>query len=429
MHCAGRTLFTLAIPLTLAGVCLAADWPQYRGPNQDGKTPEAIRTDWPRGGPKVLWKIPLGPSFGSFAVRGDRAYIVVSRGGREGVLCIDANTGKEQWFTPIADKTISDRQGGDGPRTTPVIDGERVYAVGTYFNLACIGAKDGKEVWSKDLAKEYQAQNDTNGIVQWGNAMSPIVEGNLVIIAGGGGSDQTFLAFDKTSGSVAWKTGTEKVTHATPTPATIHGVRQVIFFVQSGLVSLDPKTGRELWRAPFPFNVSTASSPIVGGDKGDIVYCAAAYNMGSAAFRISKDGDSFSAKEIWRLKGSENGNHWTTPVYHDGHLYGLFGHRNKGPNNLECRELATGKVKWSQRNVPAGGATIMAGKHIILQNESGQIVVFEPTPTAFKKIAEAQPLKGKAWTMAVISDGRLFARTDKEGVCLDVAPERSAGAR
>jgi outer membrane protein assembly factor BamB len=249
------------------------------------------------------------------------------------------------------------------------------------------------------------------------------------VIVAGGGSEQTFLAFEKATGSLAWKGGTEKVTHATPTPATIHGVRQVIFFVQSGLVSLDPKTGRELWRAPFPFNVSTASSPIVGGESGDVVYCAAAYNMGSAAFKISKDGDSFTAREMWRLKGSENGNHWTTPVYHDGHLYGLYGHRNRGANNLECRELASGKVKWSQPNFPAGGATIMAGKHLIVQHESGQILVVDPTPAAFKKVAEAQPLKGKAWTMNVVSDGRLFARTDKEGVCLDVAPERSAQAQ
>jgi outer membrane protein assembly factor BamB len=415
--------------VALASAALAADWPHYRGPNWDGKTSEVIRTDWPAGGPKVLWKAPLGDgSFGTFAVAGDGAYVLTSRTMREGVLCLDANTGKERWYTPLG-KTIQDRQGGDGPRTTPTVVGDKLYALGTYFNLVCLSTADGKQVWAHDLAKEFQAQNDTNGIVQWGNAISPVVEGNLVIVAGGGGQGQTFLAFNRNDGKLAWKSGGEKVTHASPTPATIGGVRQVIFFVQSGLVSVEPKTGKELWRYKFPFNVSTASAPIVGGKDGDIVYCAAAYTMGSGACKVTKTGDKFEAREIWRLKGNENANHWTTPVYHEGYLYGLYGHRGKGQAKLECRDITTGDVKWSQDAPGAGGATTMAGGKLIVQHENGQIVVVEPSPAGYKQVAEAQPLKGKAWSMAVVSNGRIFARTDKEGVCLDVAGERSADAR
>jgi outer membrane protein assembly factor BamB len=429
MEFARRTLFSSAIVLTLSAAALAADWPNYRGPNWDGKTSEAIRTDWPKDGPRVVWKQHLGDgSFGTFAVVGDRAYVLTSRALKEGLLCLDANTGKEQWYVPLG-KTIQDRQGGDGPRTTPTVAGGKVYVLGTYFNLACFDATDGKPVWSHDLDKEYQAQNDTNGIVQWGNAGSPIVEGDLVIVAGGGGKDQTFLAFEKDSGKLAWKGGTEKVTHATGTPATPHGVRQIIFFVQSGLVSVEPKTGKELWRYKFPFNVSSASAPIVGGPDGDIVYCAAGYNVGSGACRVSKNGDSFDAKEIWRLRGNENANHWTTPVYHDGQLYGIFGHRGRGAATLECRDITTGAVKWSQPSVAAGGATTMAAGKLIWQEEDGKLVVVDPSPAGYKELARAQPLKGKAWSMAVVSNGRIFARTDTDGICLDVAVERSADAR
>jgi outer membrane protein assembly factor BamB len=429
MRVARTTLFALTAFLALAASALAADWPQYRGPNHDGKTPEAIRTDWPAAGPKVLWKAHLGDgSFGTFAVAGNNALVLTSRGREEGLLCLDANSGQQKWYTPLG-RTIEDRQGGDGPRTTPTVVGDKVYALGTYFNLVCLGVADGKQVWAHDLAKEFNAQNDTNGIVQWGNAGSPIVEGDLVMVAGGGGQGQAFLAFDKASGKLVWKSGTERITHATGTPATIHGVRQVVFFVQSGLVSVDAKSGRELWRYKFPFNVSTASAPVVGGENGDIVYCSAAYNMGSGACRVTKSGDSFDAKEIWRLKGNENANHWTTPVCHEGYLYGLYGHRGKGQAKLECRELASGKVMWSEPAVASGGATTMAAGKLIVQHEDGKLVIVETNPAGYKKLAEAQPLKGKAWSMAVVSNGRMFVRTDKDAACLDVAVERSADAR
>ena len=414
--------------VALASAALAADWPHYRGPNWDGKTPEDIRTDWPSGGPKVLWKAPLGDgSFGTFAVVGDGAYVFTSRGNEEGVLCLDVNTGKERWYAPVG-QTTDDRMGGPGPRSTPTVVGDKVYALGTYFNLVCLNVADGKQVWAHDLAKESEAQNETQSIKEWGNAGSPIVEGDLVIVAGGG-QGQTFLAFDKDDGKPAWKTGKEKVTHSTGTPATIGGVRQVVFLVQSGLLSIEPKTGKELWRAKFDYNVSTASAPVVGGENNDTVYCAAAYGVGSMAVKVTKAGDAFKAQQLWRQRGAPNGNHWMTPIYYEGHLYGLFGHRGKDKAKLECRELATGKVKWSEDAPGSGGAVTMAGKHLIVQHENGKIVIVEPTPTAYKQVAEAQPLKGKAWSMAVVSNGRMFARTDKEGVCLDVAGERSADVR
>lgn len=427
MHPIRRNLLLGVTILVLTGAAIAADWPQYRGPSADGKTPEAIRIDWPADGPKVLWKVPAGVAFGTFAVAGDRAVVFDSRAGDEGVVCLDANTGKEQWFTRIG-QTTTDRQGGPGPRSTPTLVGGKIYVLSTYFNLVCLDANDGKQVWAHDLATEHEAQNATDGIVNWGNAMSPIIEGDLVIVAGGGPS-QTFLAFNKDDGQPVWKTGTEKVTHATGSPATIHGVRQIIFFVHAGLVSLDPKTGTELWRYQFPYSVSTAMSPVVGGENGDVVYCAAAYNMGSAACRITRQGDTFSATELWRLKGNENANHWMTPIHHEGHVYGLFGHRRKGDAKLECREIETGKVKWSERApAGAGGAITMAGGKLIVQHEDGLIVIVEPTPDGYKELTKAQPLKGKAWSMAVVSNGRMFVRTDKEAACLDVPVERSVAA-
>ena len=417
----------------LAGPAAGADWPQWRGPNHDGTTKDQLATNWPSGGPKVLWKVPVGESLGTFVVKGDRAFLFTSRDEDEGLLALDAATGKELWFKPLA-KTIFESRGGKGPRTTPAVDGDRVYVLGTYFHLACFDAKTGEIVWQHDLAKEHEAQNDTDGIVQWGNAASPLVEGNLVIVAGGGVNGQSFLAFDKATGKLAWKNGKEKITHASPAPATIHGVRQIIFFAQSGLVSVDVKSGMELWRYKFPFSVSTASTPIVGGKDGDVVYCSAGYGVGAGACRIVKLGDRLLAREIYRQRGDEHAFHWTTPVHRDGYLYGIWGFKQfsggENAGQLKCMDIATGKFTWAQTGsgFGSGGGTVLAGDHLVVQADDGRIALVEADPQSYKLAAEARPLRGKAWTMAVVSNGKVFARTDKEGVCLDLGPatERAA---
>jgi outer membrane protein assembly factor BamB len=403
----------------LASTCLAADWPQYRGPKHDGISAETdIAQRWPRKGPpKVLWKKPVGNAFGSFAVAGGKAYLFMERDGKEVVSAMDPDSGKELWATPI-DKTIFERQGGNGPRTTPTIDGDRVYVIGTYFKLACLNSADGKVIWEHDLAKEHAAQNETRSIKQWGNASSPLVMGDLVIVAGGG-PGESFLAFNKSDGKLEWKSGSENITHATPTPAKIHGVDQIIFFTQSGLVSVKHDDGKELWRFAFPFNVATASSPIAGGTDGDVVFCSAGYGVGAAACKVAKSGDSFTATELWRTKG-ENMCHWTTPVYKDGYLYGIFGFRQFKTAPLKCVDIMTGKEKWSKDGFGSGGGTILVGDYVLVQGDAGAITLAKASPEKYEQVGVIQVLGDKAWTMAIYVDGRIYARNDREAVCIQL---------
>ena len=408
-------LLTSLLPLLLIGQVYAADWPNYRGPNHDGISAEkGIAANWPASGPKEIWKTPLNDSFGSFAVSNGKACIFIEREGDEVCVALDANTGKELWATPIG-KTIHEGNGGNGPRTTPAIDGKLVYVYGTYLKLACLNLADGKIVWQHDIQEEFNGQNGTNGIKEWGSAISPVVEGELVIVAGGG-PGAAFLAFDKKSGKLAWKSGDEKITHATPTPATILGVRQLIFFMQSGLVSVSPKDGSELWKYPFPFNVSTASSPIVWQD---VVYCSAGYGVGAGACQIAKSGTGLAATELWRKKGSLI-NHWSTPVCVDGCLYGIYGFKDFGKAPLKCVDIKTGEEKWSQPGFGSGSATTFVDGNVVVQSDTGALVLVKATPTAYTEVARTQLFSGKCWTMAVISNGRLYARNTKEGVCLDV---------
>jgi outer membrane protein assembly factor BamB len=186
--------------------------------------------------------------------------------------------------------------------------------------------------------------------------------------------------------------------------------------MQSGLVSIDPKTGKVLWRQKFPFSVITAASCAVSGN---IVYCSAGYNVGAGAFRIAKDGDKFTSTQLWRMPGAEM-NIWSTPVIKDGYLYGIFGSKQFGSAPLGCIELATGRQVWSKPGFGQGGL-ILVGDDLLVQGDAGQLLLVEASPAGYHPLAMTHPVVGKCWTMPVVADGRIYARSTKQGVCLDVS--------
>lgn len=361
-----------------------------------------------------MWRIPLGDGFGQITVADDKVVIFAEKGPDEFVFCLDAATGKEIWSVRI-DRTLKDGN-GNGPRSTPTVVGNRVYIYSTFMKLLCLDLADGKALWRHDLVAEHGAD-----VLNWGNSVSPIVEKDLVIVPGGE-KGKSILAFDTQTGKLRWSTGDGRQTHATPTVATIHGVRQVICFLQSGLVSVDPETGKVLWSFAHPYRVSTAASPVVGGRDGDIVYCSAGYGIGAAACRVTRDGDRWSAKEPWRTPG-KNLNHWSTPVSRDGYLYGLFGHNDRrGP--LACLDMETGAVKWTRPGFGSQGAIIRLADNLLVQTPTGDLVLVAASPDAFKELGRTSILKGKNWTSPGFSRGMIFARNTSakdatsEGVCL-----------
>jgi len=236
------------------------------------------------------------------------------------------------------------------------------------------------------------------------------------VFVAGGGAGQSMLAFNKKAGELVWKTGNETITHATPVVATILGVRQVIHFMQSGLVALAVKDGKELWRFPYKFSVSTAASPVVSGD---IVYCSAGYNVGGGACKISKEGDNFKATELYKNLAAAT-NHWSTPCCKDGCLYGMFSFKAWGTGPMKCVEVATGKVKWEKPGFGAGQA-ILVGDKVVGLSDTGDVVIVEAKPDAYKEAGRFKAVTGKCWTTPAYSDGRLYVRSTKEGACLDVS--------
>lgn len=406
----------VASPLALHAV----DWPQYRGVAGDGVSAEVLK--WKQAGLKPVWKTPSGGGFSSYSVAGGRVFTLALRekdGAPQEFLTVqDAVSGKELWAAALSvvkfdgggDDGTPDNKGGDGPRSTPVVLGNRVYVLSSQLALRAFDVATGNPVWTVDIKAEHEGQN-----IRWQNAASPLIEGGLLYV-GGGGPGKSLMAVDPVNGKIVWKAFDEKITHATPVAATIQGQRQVIFFLQSGLLSVEPKSGKELWRYSFPFKVSTAASPVVSGD---IVYCSAGYGVGAGAVRIAKTGAGFTATEIYRMPGNQPlANHWSTPVVKDGYLYGMFQFKEYGKGPVKCVDIATGDVKWTKEGFGPGHVVLM-GNEVVALSDAGEIVRFAAEPAAYKELSRQKVLEGKCWTTPTIADGRLFVRSTKEAACLE----------
>ncbi len=413
-----------ALLLLAAGTGAAAeDWPQYNGPAHDRTSAEALgRRAWGEAGPPSAWKVRLGTGFSSFAIGGGKAYTLVGErvDGEDSEVCValDAATGKELWRTPLGpakydgggDAGTDDNSGGDGPRSTPSLAGDAVFVLDGRLVLWALSAATGEELWARDIVADHEGR-----LITWQSAASPLVDGERVFVAGGG-PGESLLAFDKQSGETLWKAGDEMMTHATPVMATLHGVRQVIFLVQSGLVSVAPESGEVLWRAQFPYRTSTAASPVV---HGDLVYCSAGYGVGAACFRISKEGERFAAEAIWRQQNRLM-NHWSTPVCKDGLLYGMFSFKEYGSGPLKCVDMRTGETRWSVDGFGPGNC-IRVGDDLVALSDAGELVLVAATPDSYRELARADVLAGKCWSSPAFSAGRIFVRSTREANCVDLS--------
>jgi outer membrane protein assembly factor BamB len=333
----------------------------------------------------------------------------------EALVCLDAAKGKEKWVAPLSvaskydgggDAGTKDNKGGDGARTTPVVSGGKVYAIDSFLVAWCFDAKTGKEVWKHDVMAD-----NAGVMIKWQNAASPLIDGDLFFLAGGG-SGQGLMALDKNTGKEVWKAEDDKMTHATPIVATLHGEKQVIFFTQIGLVSVVPASGKVLWRAPHPFAVSTAASPVVWED---IVYCSSGYGVGASCFKIAKSGSGYEAQPLWRRE-KECFNHWSTPVVKDGFLYGMFSFKEYGAGPLACVDIRTGKDVWKEPGF-GPGQVVLAGDTVIATSDKGELVFAKANSEKYEELKRDDVMDGKVWSYPVVAYDHVYARSTVEGGC------------
>jgi outer membrane protein assembly factor BamB len=411
-----RCFLVVLITFRVAAPARGDDWPQILGPGRNGVSQEkGLNLDWSARPPRTLWKVPVGSGYSSLAVRGDRLVTSTKRGDRDMVVCLATADGKELWSFDAA-PTYTDRQGHcKGPRSTPTIDGDRVHCLFGAGELVCLKVADGTLLWRTNILEAAKA-TPRGDQFYWGVSMSPLVEGDLVIVQPGG-KEASVVALHRDTGKVVWGVGSDPAGYASPIAIEAAGRRQVVCPTGRSALGIDPKTGELLWRYEFgnPFG-ATAATPIW---TGKLLFVSAAYGAGSAVLEIVSDGPKLTVREKWKNKNLQT--LMATAVVRDGYAYGFHG--DLGSFGLRCLDLNTGEQKWVER-YQWRMAFIAAEGHLIAIGERGTLQLIEPTPAkAAVKGEMPDLLTYKAWAMPALANKRLYLRDEKHVVCLDLGKE------
>ncbi len=398
--------------LTFASVlCFSsahADWPQWLGPDRTGISTETeFRKTWPKNGPEVLWKKNLGAGFSGISVADGRVFTMFAEGDDEFVVCLNEESGDEIWRFRTGGM-FEEWQGGDGPRSQPTVDGERVYVLGAEGTLYALTAANGAKIWTVDLVDGLGGR-----FPRFGFSTSPLVEGDFLYLEAAT-RDGTFLALQRKDGNVAWASQNDVASYSSPIAVDLAGVRQVVYFSGDALVGLSPADGSLYWRYPWKtsYDLNIATPILVPPDR---VFISSGYDHGAALLRIEAGSDGFSATRVWESRRMKN--HFGTSVLVGDYLYGF--------DNaiLKCIEARTGKEQWKHRGY-GKGALIYADGHLLLMSDNGRLALATATPDGFEEKAGAQVLDGRSWTMPTLANGRVFVRDMRKIVCLDL---RSGG--
>jgi outer membrane protein assembly factor BamB len=380
----------------------ADDWPQWRGPNRDGvSTATGLLTAWPPDGPRKLWEAPTGEGFSSMAVHQGRVYSMAQDGEQEAIICWDANDGRVLWRHRYA--ALFQNPYGNGPRSTPTLDGDLLFAVGGTGIMTClkISGAQPEVLWTKRLLEEFGAKN-----LKWGVAFSPLVDGDLVYVNPGGPDGRSVAALDKLTGAVRWQALNDIAGYSSPILAELAGARQVIFFTERGLVALTPDKGKLLWRFPWTTDYGTnIATPIVAGD---YVFISSGYGKGCALVKIEKTDTGLNASRAYKNRDMRT--HFSSCVRYQDHLYGF------NDTLLTCMYLRKGAVVWTQRGFDKGALTVADG-HLFILGEYGTMAVAVATPAGYQEKGRFEFSKQRCWTVPVIASSRLYVRNEHILAC------------
>lgn len=399
-HAERSSLWLLAF--SAAAACAhAEDWPNFRGPRYDGISRETglkSRTDQPL---KLIWERDVGPAFSSFAIVGDRLFTCGTIDKKQTLLCLNAKTGEPIWQTPFEEQYV-ERQGGDGTRATPTVDGQRVYVLGALGTVACFNAADGTDVWKQRFGD----------VPTWGYSGSVLIEGDRAIVAVGSKSGG-LRAFDKASGKELWTVGDDAASYASPYPFTMDGQRYVVGFLAKSVVIVTPE-GQEVCRIPWKTDWDVnAAGPIFHDGH---LFISSGYDTGSALFKLKRDGDKLTAEQLWKSKVLLS--KFQTAILHQGHLY------CSDQRSLYCVDFLKGEKRWRELRVgeykAKDGTLVMAEGNLYFLTEKGELVIAPADPEKFTELARARILDGLCWSVPVIHDGKLYARDLKRLVCFDL---------
>ena len=411
-----------AVACLLAVLCFSAgrraeaqgDWSQWGGPARNFSVKaKGLAAAWPEKGPRQLWKRDLGEGHSAVVADGEALYTMYSRGGQEAVVALDPSTGKTLWEhkydAPVAGMNF---EFGAGPHSTPLVAGDKVFAVGATGKMHALDRKTGKVAWSHDLWAEYGGTR-----LDRGYSCSPAAyKGTVIVFVGGRG--QAVMAFDQRDGRVAWRRQDLEISPNSPLVINVDGQDQLVAFMGTHVAGLDPSNGDLLWSYPhatdFGLNISTP----VWGAEDNTLFISSAYSGGSRALKLSRDKATgkTTPTELWfhrRLRV-----HHSNAVRIGDYIYGSSG--DFGPSFVAAVDVKTGKILWQDRGFPKANFINADGRLIIL-DEDGNLALAEPSPAGLKVVSKAEVLQKTAWTAPTLVGTRLYLRDRRSITALDLS--------
>jgi outer membrane protein assembly factor BamB len=370
---------------------IAGDWPQWRGPKQDGISDEADwSARWPQTGPAVAWEARVGTGFSSVSVSEGRLFTSGNLADRDTIYCLDTLNGNEIWKYSYACKLDPNLYEG-GPGATPTVDGTHVFTLSKEGHLFCFRSATGELVWQKNLVADCGVKKPT-----WGFASSPVVYRNMIVLnAGGQGA-----AFDKTNGKLVWLPDKSESAYATPVLIQSSLGDAFILLGHRELFMVKAEDGKLIWRLPWKCQYDmNVPDPILWRDR----IFASSWDQPGTLLEL-KEGHP---EVVWQSK--EMRQHINAAVVVDDHLYGFHGDANNG-KEFKCLDLRDGTVKWVQKDLH-NGSVMVAGGRLILLTGKGVLMVAKPSPVEFYPLARAQVFEGKCWTVPVMAHGRIYCRS------------------
>jgi outer membrane protein assembly factor BamB len=403
--------FVLASVIAGSSAAYAADWTQWGGPNQSFKADaKGLADSWPETGPRKIWQRDLGEGYSAILSEGERLYTMYRGDEEEIVVALDSTTGKTVWEHKYdaQPSDIHEHNFGDGPRSTPLIDGDRLYTVGVSGKLHCLNKHDGKVYWTHDIWKDYDGT-----VLNHGYSSSPMAYKNTVIILVGG-ENSSIMAFDKADGHVVWKKQSFQNSYSTPKVITVGGEDQLVTFMAQEIVGLSATTGDLKWSYEIGNRWGQNVCMPIWDAQSNMLFFSVS-GAGSRGVKLTKDGDKTKVEEIWSSRKIQF--YHVTSVRIGDYVYGSTGN---GPNFFAAINFKTGKIAWRKRGFSKATCVYADGKFIIL-DEDGNLGLATATPedlTVHSKVKLVD--NGVAWTVPTIVGKNMYIRDKNTIMALDL---------
>ena len=383
------------------------DYPQFLGPNRDA-TLHGIKLarDWSLRPPRLVWRQPIGEGWSAFAIVGNSVITQAQEGKKEKVVCFELKTGELQWsHSDLARFEVA--PAGIGPRATPTIAGNRVYTLGATGLLNCLDFATGQSIWSTGIVHDNRSK-----VADWGMSGSPLIINDLVVVSAGGMEGRSLAAYHKDTGKFMWGGGSDSSGYSSPQLRSLAGIPQILIFNYKSVVAHNPNSGHVLWRYAWP-SAEPVAQPIPLPN--DQLLVSSGYGIGSKLLHIQRDTEGkLGANLLWESRGLKA--KFTNVVYRDGYVYGL------DDGILVCLDISDGKRTWKKGRY-GHGQMILVDDLLLVQAESGDVVLLEANPTSHVELGRFPALMGRTWNNPTLAAPYLLVRNDREAACYELPLE------